>query len=125
MNGISRRERKMMSKEKTDPFRGTLDMLIHKVVAVDPVHGYEVSERIRLISRDLLNVQKSLLLSALHRLEIRGLVTAEWGESENRRHAKFYRLSAKGREQMAIEEAGWNRFVEAITLIVIAPHQDV
>jgi len=114
----------MAPKEKPDTLRGTLDLLILKVVALSPVHGYGISERIRLISRDVLRVQQRSLLSGLRRLERHGWLVAEWGTSENGRPARFYRLSAKGRSQMAIEEATWNRLAEAITLIVRAPYQE-
>jgi transcriptional regulator len=108
----------MAPTEKTDLLQGTLDMLILKVVAMGPVHGYGISQRIRQISKDVLNVQQGSLYPALHRLEKRDWLTAAWGESENGRQAKFYKLSAKGRRQMASEEASWNRLAEAVTLIL-------
>jgi PadR family transcriptional regulator, regulatory protein PadR len=106
------------SKEKTDLLQGTLDMLILKVVALGPVHGYGISLRIRQISKDVLNVQQGSLYPALHRLEKRGWLTSEWGESENGREAKFYRLSARGKKQLAAEEESWSRLAGAVALIL-------
>jgi transcriptional regulator len=110
----------MAPKEKTDLLQGTLDMLILKIVALGPVHGYGISLRIRQISNDVLNVQQGSLYPALHRLEKRGWLAAEWGESDNGREAKFYRLSAKGRKQLAAEEETWKRLASAVTLILSA-----
>ena len=104
--------------EKSDLLQGTLDMLILKIVALGPVHGYGISQRIQQISKEILQVQQGSLYPALHRLKKRGWLEADWGESETGRQAKFYRLSAKGRKQLAVEEAGWNRLSEAVTLIM-------
>jgi len=104
--------------EKTDLLQGTLDLLILKVVALGPVHGYGISQRIRQISDSVLQVQQGSLYPALHRLEKRGWLAADWGESENGRQAKFYRLSAKGRRQLAAEEETWNRLSKAVGLIL-------
>jgi len=104
--------------EKTDLLQGTLDLLILKVVALGPVHGYGISQRIRQISSSVLQVQQGSLYPALHRLEKRGWLAADWGESENGRQAKFYRLSAKGRKQLAEEEETWNRLSKAVALIL-------
>jgi PadR family transcriptional regulator PadR len=104
--------------EKADLLQGTLDLLILKVVALAPVHGYGIAQRIRQISNDVLQVQQGSLYPALHRLEKRGLLAADWGESENGRQAKFYKLSAKGRRQLAAEEATWNRLAAAVGLIL-------
>src|SRR5260370_40391436 len=90
--------------EKSDLLQGTLDMLILKIVEFGPVHGYGISQRIRQISKEVLQVQQGSLYPALHRLEKRGGLAAEWGESDNSRPAKFYKLSAEGRQQLAIEE---------------------
>jgi PadR family transcriptional regulator, regulatory protein PadR len=110
--------------EKTDLLQGTLDMLILKIVALGPVHGYGISQRIRQISKEVLQVQQGSLYPALHRLEKRGWLSADWGESENGRQAKFYRLSAKGRRQLATEEATWSRMAEAIALVLGAARQE-
>ncbi len=107
-----------MPGEKSDLLQGTLDMLILKTVALGPVHGYGVSQRIREVSRDVLQVQQGSLYPALHRLEKRGWLKAEWGTSENGREAKFYRLSARGRKQLVTEEATWNRLAEAVFLVL-------
>jgi PadR family transcriptional regulator, regulatory protein PadR len=107
-----------MPAEKSELLQGTLDMLILKVVALGPVHGYGISLRLRQISRDVLQVQQGSLYPALHRLEKRGWLLAEWGESENGREAKFYRLSAKGRAQLVQEEASWRRLAGAIGLVL-------
>ena len=104
--------------EKTDLLQGTLDLLILKVVALGPVHGYGIAQRIRQISNDVLQVQQGSLYPALHRLEKRGWVAADWGESDNGRQARFYKLSGKGRRQLAAEEKSWSRLSEAVQLIL-------
>jgi len=104
--------------EKSDLLQGTLDMLILKIVALGPVHGYGISQRIRQISKEVLRVQQGSLYPALHRLEKRGWLAAEWGESENGREAKFYKLSAKGRKQLQSEETNWERLAQAVTQIM-------
>jgi len=107
-----------MSTDKSDLLQGTLDMLILKVVALGPVHGYGISLRIRQISKDVLQVQQGSLYPALHRLEKRGWLAAEWGESETGRQARFYRLSPRGRKQLTAEESSWRRLAEAIGLVL-------
>ena len=107
-----------MPTEKSDLLQGTLDMLILKIVALGPVHGYGISLRIRQISKAVLQVQQGSLYPALHRLERRGWLDAEWGESENSRQAKFYKLSAKGRKQLAEEQVNWQRLAGAVSLIM-------
>jgi PadR family transcriptional regulator, regulatory protein PadR len=107
-----------MPTDKSDLLQGTLDMLILKIVALGPVHGYGISLRIRQISKEVLQVQQGSLYPALHRLEKRGLLTSEWGESENGRQAKFYKLSAKGRKQLQAEESNWERLAQAVTQIM-------
>ncbi len=104
--------------QKADLLQGTLDLLILKVIALGPVHGYGISQRIRQISDSVLQVQQGSLYPALQRLEKRGLLLADWGESENGRQARFYRLSAKGRKQFAAEEETWNRLSTAVALIL-------
>ena len=93
---------------------GTLDMLILKSVSLKPLHGYGVLLRIRQISRDALEIPQGSLYPALYRLEHNGLITAEWGQSENNRRAKFYTLTAAGRRRLRDETAGWNRLASAI-----------
>src|SRR5512147_702643 len=107
-----------MSEPKSDLPQGTLDMLILQVVALGPVHGYAIARRIQRVSRDVLQVQQGSLYPALHRLETRGLLGAEWRESETGREAKFYRLTAKGRAQLKSETANWARLSEAIGLVL-------
>ena len=107
-----------MTVQKSDLLQGTLDLLILKTVALSPVHGYGISQRIQQVSREALQVQQGSLYPALHRLEKRGWLQATWGESESGRQAKYYRLSAKGRKQLQIEESEWNRLSEAIGLVL-------
>jgi PadR family transcriptional regulator, regulatory protein PadR len=106
--------------EKSDLLQGTLDMLILKIVALGPVHGDGISQRIRQISKQVLQVQQGSLYPALHRLEKRGWLEARWGESENGRQAKFYKISAKGRKQLSAEESNWRRVADAVSLILQA-----
>jgi PadR family transcriptional regulator, regulatory protein PadR len=108
--------------EKADLLQGTLDLLILKVVALGPVHGYGISQRIQEISDAVLQVQQGSLYPALHRLEKRGWLEADWGESDKGRQAKFYRLSAEGRKQLATEEDTWNRLSRAVALILETAH---
>jgi transcriptional regulator len=104
--------------EKSDLLQGTLDMLILKIVTLGPIHGYGISQRLRQISKEVLLVQQGSLYPALHRLEKRGWLAAEWGESENGRQAKFYQLSAKGKKQLSKEELSWNRLADAVARIL-------
>jgi PadR family transcriptional regulator, regulatory protein PadR len=103
---------------KSDLLQGTLDMLILKIVALGPVHGYGISQRIKQISKEVLQVQQGSLYPALHRLEKRGWLAAEWGESDNGRQAKFYKLSVKGRKQLASEKSNWHRLAGAVGQIL-------
>jgi PadR family transcriptional regulator, regulatory protein PadR len=107
-----------MPTEKSDLLQGTLDMLILKIVALGPVHGYGISQRIQQISKEVLKVQQGSLYPALHRLEKRGWLMAEWGASDKCRQAKFYKLSAKGRKQLEREEQGWRRLAGAVGRIL-------
>src|ERR1700687_5622797 len=104
--------------EKSDLLQGTLDMLILNIGALGPVHGYRISLRIRQISKQVLQVQQGSLYPALHRLEKRGWLAAEWGESENGREAKLYKLSARGRKQLQSEESNWERLAQAVTQVM-------
>src|SRR5688572_32185458 len=103
---------------KSDLPQGTLDLLILKVVALEPLHGYAIAQRLQQISRDVLQVQQGTLYPALHRLENRGLLGAEWKLSDTGREAKFYRLTRKGRAQLERETASWQRLTEAIGLVL-------
>jgi PadR family transcriptional regulator, regulatory protein PadR len=107
-----------MAAPKSDLPQGTLDMLILQVVALGPIHGYAIAQRIQQISKDVLQIQQGSLYPALHRLEDRDLLAAEWKSSETGRDAKFYRLTAKGRKQLAAETANWARLSEAIGSIL-------
>jgi PadR family transcriptional regulator, regulatory protein PadR len=104
--------------EKAALLQGTLDLLILKVVALGPVHGYGISQRIRQISSDVLQVQQGSLYPALHRLEDRGWVSSYWGASENNRKAKFYRLTAAGKKQLVRETNRWRQMARAIALVM-------
>ena len=104
--------------EKSDLLQGTLDMLILKVVALGPIHGYGIALRIRQISKDALQVQQGSLYPALHRLENRGWLTAKWGQSESGREAKFYSLTKRGEKQLEAETESWARLAQAIGLIM-------
>ena len=107
-----------MGVEKSDLLQGTLDMLILKTVALRPVHGYGISLRIQQISKEVLQVQQGSLYPALHRLEKRGWLEAAWGESDKGRQAKFYRLSARGKKQLRVEESNWQRLSQAVGLVM-------
>jgi PadR family transcriptional regulator, regulatory protein PadR len=102
----------------TDLVQGTLDLLILKTVALEPMHGWAIAKRIQQISGDVLQVQQGSLYPALHRLEQQGWIRAKWAESETGRQAKFYTLTTAGRGQMEQEAANWNRLSAAIRLVV-------
>ncbi|HEY5330383.1 MAG TPA: PadR family transcriptional regulator [Acidobacteriaceae bacterium] len=101
-----------------DLMQGTLDMLILKAVSLGPLHGYGVLLRIQQISGEQLAIQQGSLYPALFRLEHQGYIASEWGESENKRRAKFYRLTAAGRKQLRTETTKWNRMAELIAGIL-------
>src|SRR5258706_10420673 len=103
---------------RAELLQGTLDLLILKTVALGPVHGYSIAQRIQQVSGDVLQVRQGSLYPALHRLEERGLLDAEWGESETGREAKFYRLSRRGRAQLEREAAGWDQVARAIYAVL-------
>lgn len=108
----------MSDSPKTDLLQGTLDLLILKVLAPGPMHGFAISQRIQQVSRDILQVQQGSLYPALHRLERRKWVSAEWAASENNRRAKYYRLTAAGRRRLEEEVANWERITSAVSLIL-------
>ena len=103
---------------KSDLPQGTLDLLILTVVALRPVHGYAIAQRLQQISRDVVQVQQGSLYPALHRLENRGFLAADWRETETGREAKFYRLTRKGRAQLETDTASWKRLAEAVSLVL-------
>jgi PadR family transcriptional regulator len=107
-----------MTTPKSDLPQGTLDLLILKVAALGPLHGYAIAQRLQQISRDVVQVQQGTLYPALHRLEKRGFLAAEWKLSDTGREAKFYKLTRKGRAHMERETASWQRLAEAIGLII-------
>jgi PadR family transcriptional regulator len=102
----------------TDLVQGTLDLLILKVLANEPTHGWAIAQRIRQMSNDVLQVGQGSLYPALHKLEHQGWISAKWGESENGRRAKYYSLTRDGRKALAAESAQWERLSRAISLIV-------
>jgi PadR family transcriptional regulator PadR len=103
---------------KSDLLQGTLDMLILKTLALGPMHGWGISQRIQQISEDVLTVNQGSLYPALHRLEAAGWIAAEWGASENNRQAKFYRLTRTGQRQLRDEAAQWARIAGAVSRIM-------
>ncbi len=107
-----------MTTPKSDLPQGTLDLLILKAVAVDPVHGYAIAQRLEQVSGGVVQVPEGSLYPALHRLENRGLLAADWKKTETGREAKFYRLTRKGRKQLEAEAASWQRLIDAVGLIL-------
>lgn len=104
--------------DKSDIPQGTLDLLILQVAALGPIHGYAIAQRLQQVSRDVLQVLQGSLYPALHRLENKGYLKAEWKESETGREAKFYSLTAKGRGQLKTETANWMRLSEAVAAVL-------
>jgi PadR family transcriptional regulator len=107
-----------MGRERLDLPQGTLDLLILRTLALEPQHGWAISERIQQISREILQVPQGSLYPALHRLERRGWIRAEWGTSDNNRRAKYYRLTRAGRKQLAVETKTWRKLIAAVGLIM-------
>ncbi|HEV2224977.1 MAG TPA: PadR family transcriptional regulator [Candidatus Acidoferrales bacterium] len=107
-----------MPEDKSEVLKGTLDMLILKIVALGPIHGYAISQRIQQISKEFFQVQQGSLYPALHRLENRGWLDAEWREASSGREAKFYKLTKKGRKQLEAEVLNWARLSDAVALIL-------
>ena len=101
-----------------DLLQGTLDMLVLKAVSLGPLHGYGVLLRIQQISQDRLEVQQGSLYPALYRIEHEGWIAGEWGQSENKRRARYYRLTAAGRRRLEVETKKWNQFAEVIGVIL-------
>jgi transcriptional regulator len=102
----------------TEILQGTLDLLILKTLALEPMHGWGIAQRIQQVSREILQVQQGSLYPALYRLERRGWIRAEWGSSENNRRAKFYSLTKPGRQQLEKEMADWDRLASAVAMIL-------
>ena len=105
--------------------QGTLDVLILKAISLGPLHGYGVLLRIQQVSHDKLTIQQGSLYPALYRLEHQGLIAAEWGVSENKRRAKYYRLTAAGKRRLRDELVYWQRLSEGIGLVLAAASADV
>jgi transcriptional regulator len=104
--------------DQTDVLQGTLDLLILRTIALAPLHGWAIAQRIQQISDDLLRVQQGSLYPALHRLEHQGWITAHWGVSENNRRARFYSLTRAGRTQLQAEVAKWERLSAGVNLVL-------
>lgn len=109
-----------MAKTKSDLLPGTLDMLILKTLALEPMHGWGISQRIQQTSSGVLNINQGSLYPALYRLEEQGWITSEWGSSENNRQAKYYKLTRAGRKQLNEETANWQRLSTAIEQVLQA-----
>jgi len=103
-----------MVNERIDLPQGTLDLLILKTLALEPQHGWGISERIQQVSSDVLSIQQGSLYPALHRLERRGWIKAKWGTSENNRRAKYYELTRSGRKKLDAEEGAWRKLTAAV-----------
>jgi PadR family transcriptional regulator, regulatory protein PadR len=111
--------------KQIDLLQGTLDMLILKAVSLGPLHGYGVLLRIQQISGEQLEIQQGSLYPALYRLEHQGVISSEWGESENNRKAKFYKLTASGRRQLQSETEKWNRMASLIANIMRTTPEEI
>ncbi|MEK6299640.1 MAG: PadR family transcriptional regulator [Acidobacteriota bacterium] len=109
-----------MDKQKSDLLQGTLDLLILKTLALEPMHGWGISQRIQQVSEGVLNINQGSLYPALYRLEQKGWIVAEWDSSDNNRKAKYYELTKSGRKQLTEETANWERLASAITQVLEA-----
>jgi PadR family transcriptional regulator PadR len=107
-------ENHSMAEERIGLPQGTLDLLILKALALESMHGWAISERLQLISREALQVQQGSLYPALHRLERRGWIKAHWATSENNRRARYYTLSLRGQKQLEVETASWRKLTSAV-----------
>jgi transcriptional regulator len=107
-----------MSTERLELPQGTLDLLILKVLSLEPMHGWAISERLRLVSKAMLQIPQGSIYPALHRLERRGWVAAEWGPSDNNRNAKYYELTKLGRRQLSAESDEWARLTTAVGFVL-------
>jgi PadR family transcriptional regulator PadR len=107
-----------MATKKIELPQGTLDLLILRTLALEPQHGWAISERIQQISSDVLLIQQGSLYPALHRLERRGWIKAHWGASENNRRAKYYELTKSGRKQLEAEESEWKKLTVAVAQVL-------
>ena len=107
-----------MTDERLDLPQGTLDLLILKALSLEPQHGWAISERIHQVSRASLQIPQGSLYPALHRLERRGWIKAEWGASDNNRRAKYYELTRSGRKQLELETESWRKLTAAVSLVL-------
>ena len=107
-----------MTKVKTDVLQGTLALLVLKTLARGAMHGYGITLHIQRVSSDVLRIEEGSLYPALHRMEQEGWISAEWGVSENNRRARYYRLTANGRKQLAEEEKNWGRLTQAVANVL-------
>ncbi|MES2178713.1 MAG: PadR family transcriptional regulator [Gemmatimonadota bacterium] len=107
-----------MAPASSDVLRGTLDLLVLKTLALEPMHGWGISQRIQQMSRGVLDVNQGSLYPALQRLERNDWIDSEWKTTENNREAKYYRLTAQGRKALGVETANWRRYVTAVDLIL-------
>ena len=110
----------MTESPRSDLLQGTLDVLILKTLALAPMHGWGIAQRIHQLSRDVLQVNQGSLYPALYRLESKGWIRSEWGNSENNRRAKFYELTKTGRRQLTDETDSWERFAAAVARVLEA-----
>lgn len=107
-----------MSEQRIDLPQGTLDLLILRTVALEPQHGWAISERLQQISSEVLRVQQGSLYPALHRLERRGWIKARWGTSDNNRRAKYYELTGAGKKQLKVEQDAWRKLTAAVAQVL-------
>jgi PadR family transcriptional regulator PadR len=107
-----------MAKDGGDLIQGTLDMLVLKALQLEPMHGWGITERIQQWSENVLSINQGSLYPSLYRLERQGLITSEWRQTENNRRARFYRLNAAGRKQLAQERRNWQRLSRAVDLVL-------
>ena len=107
-----------MARAKIDLLQGTLDLIVLKILQSGPANGWDITQRIRLLSKERLAINDGSLYPALYRLEARAWITSEWGASENNRRAKFYKLTPTGRKQLAVQQQAWERFSSALDFIL-------
>lgn len=103
---------------KMEVLQGTLDMLVLRVLNAGPMHGWGIAQKIQILSRDVLQVEEGSIYPALYRMELKGWIVSEWGQSDNNRRAKFYELTKEGRQQLASESKAWVRICDAIGSIM-------
>ena len=114
-----------MADSKSELLRGTLDLLILKTLALQPMHGWGIAQRIQQVSQEVFSVNQGSLYPALHRLEQQGWIDADWSDSDNNRRAKFYRLTPDGRARLGEEAASWNRLAQAIAMALGATRKEI